>query len=100
MGRDISHGLVKGLVHPSNESYPMIYSPSSHPKCTVYYFILSDKYNRSYLKKCPGSSKLYNGSGQVFIYIFFKSNKVHPSIIKKYSTRLREYILSGIDVFV
>ncbi len=55
MGRDISHGLVKGLVHPIMKVTPWF----THPQAIlgVYDFIISDKYNL-----------LYNGSGQVFIF--------------------------------
>ncbi len=36
----------------------------THPQAIlgVYDVLLSDEYNWSYIKKCPGSFKLYNGS--------------------------------------
>ncbi len=34
------------IVHPINENYPMIYSPSSHPT-GVYCFLISEEYNWS-----------------------------------------------------
>ncbi len=35
----------------------------THPQANlgVYDWLLSDEYNQSYIKKCPGSSRLYNG---------------------------------------
>ncbi len=51
-------------------------------------FLLSDECIQSYIKKCPGSSKLYSVE-------ILKSNKVRPSIIK-----MNKYLLKRIDVFV
>jgi len=34
----------------------------------VYDVLLSDEYNQSYIKKCPGSSKPYNGSEWLFLF--------------------------------
>ncbi len=46
-----------------------------HPQAILsVYMIISDEHNQSYIKKCPCSFKLYNGSEWV--------QKVHPSIIK------------------
>jgi len=42
--------------------------------------LLSDKYNLSYIKTCPGSFKLYNCS-ELHVSVL-KSIKVHLSIIK------------------
>ncbi len=55
---------VKGIVHPKMKITPLF----THPQAIlgVYDVLLSDKYNRSYIKKCPGSSKPYNGSEWVF----------------------------------
>ncbi len=47
----------KGIVHPKMKNNPFI-----HPQALLCGFVLSDEYNQSYIKKCPGSSKLYNGS--------------------------------------
>ncbi len=45
---------------PKNEISPWF----THPQVIlgVYDFLLSKEYNRSYIKKYPGSSKLYNDS--------------------------------------
>ncbi len=58
----------KGLVHPNMK----IILCFTHPWgiLGVYDFLLSDESNRSYIKKCPGSSKLYHCSGWV---VFFNS---------------------------
>ncbi len=50
---------IKGIVHSK-----MKITPFTHPQdiLGVYDFLLSDEYNRIYIKKCPGSSQLYNGS--------------------------------------
>ncbi len=48
----------------------------------VYDFLLSDKYNLElYKKKCPGSSKLFNGS-EWWLRFWSPPKKLHPSIIK------------------
>ncbi len=41
----------------------------THPQAIlgVYDFLLSDEFNQSYIKNCPGSSKLYNCSKRVFL---------------------------------
>ncbi len=57
----------------------------THPQgiLGVYDLILSDESNQSYIKNCPCSAKLHNGSGWVFLFNSpKKSNKAHPSIIK------------------
>ncbi len=67
---------VKGIVHPKMKISPWF----THPQAIlgVYDFHLSDEYNRSYIKKCPGSSKLYNDSG--WESRFWSPNKcIHPS---------------------
>ncbi len=46
----------------------------------VYYFLLSDEYNQSYIKKCPGSATLYNGSE--WGLKFWSPIKVYKSIRK------------------
>ncbi len=59
----------------------------THPQAilSVYDFCLSDEYNRSYIGKCPGSSKLNDGSEWVLIFnspINRKKSihlKIHPS---------------------
>ncbi len=72
---------IKGLVHPKMKISPCFTHPQDN--LGVYDFLLSDKFNRSYIKNCPGSFKLYNGSGRVFFStVQKKSNKAHPSIIK------------------
>ncbi len=50
----------KGIVHPKMK----ITSWCTYPQAIlgVYDFLLSDEYNQSYIKKCPDSSQLYNGS--------------------------------------
>ncbi len=55
----------KGLDHPKMKISPWF----THPQgiLGVYIFLLSDESNWSYIKKCPGSSKLYKGSGSVFL---------------------------------
>ncbi len=50
----------------------------------LYVFLLSDECNRSYIKKCPGSSKLYNGREW---WSRFLASIYFPSIYRKYSTR-------------
>ncbi len=54
---------------PKNVNYPVIYSPSGHCRCiwlSSFRRIQSELY-----KKCPGSSKLYNGrEWYVYIYIY------------------------------
>ncbi len=42
----------------------------THPQGILggYDFLLSDKYNQSYIKNCPGYSKRYHCSGQVFLF--------------------------------
>ncbi len=52
--------LVKGIVHTKMKITPWF----THPQAIlgVYNCLLSDEYNQSYIKKYPGSSKLYNGS--------------------------------------
>jgi len=52
-------------------------NPFTHPQAIlgVYDILLSDEYNLSYIKKCPGSSKLYNGSEWPF-----KSITVNPAM--------------------
>ncbi len=42
----------------------------THPQAIlgVYDFLLSDEFNRSNIQNCPGSSKLYHCSQQVFLY--------------------------------
>ncbi len=54
------HKHIKGIVHPKMKCTPWF----THPQGTVgvYDFVLSDKYNRNSKIKCPGTSKLYNGS--------------------------------------
>ncbi len=51
---------IKEIVHPKMK----MTSWFNHPQAilSVYGFLLSDEYNRSYIKKMCGSSKLYNGS--------------------------------------
>ncbi len=48
--------FFQGVIY----SYPWY----THPQATlgVYDFLLAEEYNQSYIEKCPGSSKLYNGS--------------------------------------
>ncbi len=45
----------KGLVH-SKMKYPVIYPQAI---LGIYDFLLSDESNQSYIKKCSGSSNLY-----------------------------------------
>ncbi len=68
----------KMIVHPKVKITPWF----THPQAIlgVYDFLLSDEYSRSYIKKCPGSSKLHNGSE--WGSRFWSPKKVHPSIIK------------------
>uniref|UniRef100_A0A8C1BNK8 RNA cytidine acetyltransferase n=1 Tax=Cyprinus carpio carpio TaxID=630221 RepID=A0A8C1BNK8_CYPCA len=42
----------------------------THPQAIlgVYDFLLSDKFSQSYIKNCPGTSKLYHCSGWVFLF--------------------------------
>ncbi len=56
---------VKGLVHPKMKMILLF----THPQAIlgVYDFLLSDKSNQSYIKNCPGSSKLYHCSQRVFL---------------------------------
>ncbi len=49
------------------------------PILDVYDFLLSREYNQSCIKKVK--------KWQQMVVRVFKQNKVHPSIIKKYSTR-------------
>ncbi len=51
----------KGLVHPKMKISPCF----THPQgiLDVNDFLLSDESNRSYIKTCPGSFKLYNVMG-------------------------------------
>jgi len=68
------HWQLKGLVHPNMKIAPWF----THPQVIlgVYDILILDEYNQSYIKKkCPGSSKLYNGS------LCFEFIKVHPSMI-------------------
>ncbi len=46
------------IVHPKMKIIPRF----THTQAIldVYEILLSDKYNQSYIKTCPGSSKLYN----------------------------------------
>ncbi len=46
--------FIKGLVHPKSI-------------LGVDDFLLSDEYNRSYIKNCPGPSKPYNGVSGCFL---------------------------------
>ncbi len=63
---DINIVIILGVNSPWRIVYSKIKITSwiTHPQAIlgVYDFLLSDEYNRSYIKKCPGSSKLYNGS--------------------------------------
>ncbi len=58
--------IVKGLGHLKMK----ISLWFTHPRgiLGVYDFLLSDKSNRSYIKNCPGYSKLYHCSGSVFLF--------------------------------
>ncbi len=62
----MSFQTLKVLVHPKMKINPCF----THPRGIqgVYDFLLSDESNRSYIKNCPFSSKVYNGSGQVFFF--------------------------------
>ncbi len=51
-----------------------------------YDFLPSEVYNRSYIKKCPGSSELYNGSEWGFDFEGQKTMSIHH---KKCSTLLQ-----------
>ncbi len=57
---------IKGLVHPKMKISLLF----THPWgiLGVYDFLLSDESNWSYIKNCPGSSKLYHCSGWVFLF--------------------------------
>ncbi len=50
----------KGLVYPKMKMILLF----THPQAIlgVHDFLLSDESNRSYIKNCPGSSKLYHCS--------------------------------------
>ncbi len=55
---------IKGLVHPKMKIRLLF----THPQAIgVYDFLLSDESNRSYIKNCPGTSKLYHCSKWVFL---------------------------------
>ncbi len=60
----INEALFKGFVHPKIK----ISLWFTHPRgiLGVYDFLLSDEFNRSYIKNCPCSSKLYHSTRQVF----------------------------------
>jgi len=52
----------------------------THPQAIlgVYDFLLSDKHNQCYIKKYPGSSKLYNGSKyRACVFEAQKSASIH-----------------------
>ncbi len=52
--------IIKGEVHPNMKITPCFTHRKTIPG--VYDFLLSDEYNQSYIKKCPGCSELNNGS--------------------------------------
>ncbi len=59
-------------------------------------FLLSDESNQSYIKNCSCSSKLKNGIRRVFYStVQKKSNKAHPSIIKRASHGSGGWILAS-----
>ncbi len=64
-----------------------IISLFTHPQAirSVYDFLLSDKYNWSYIKKRLGSSKLYNGSEWGQDFEAQKTPLIHH---KKYKIRI------------
>ncbi len=46
------------IVHPKMKIIPLF--TQTQAILDVYEILLSDKYNQSYIKTCPGSSELYN----------------------------------------
>ncbi len=51
--------IFKGKVYPKMKMTPLFI----HPQAILnVYMIISDDHNQSYIKKCPWSFKLYNGS--------------------------------------
>ncbi len=66
----------KGIVQPKMKI--KLWSTNPQAILGVYDFLLSDEYNQSSIKKCPGSSKLYNGS-EWGLRFWSPKKCVHPS---------------------
>jgi len=54
-------------------------TPFTRPQAIlgVYEILLSDKYSWSYIKRCPGSSKPYNGNEWPFLF-WSQSKCINP----------------------
>ncbi len=67
---------IKALIQPKIKIIPWF----THPQgiLGLYDFLISEESNRSYVKYCPGSSKLCNGSGWVFSFNSPKISSFHP----------------------
>ncbi len=87
---------LKGIVHPKMKITPWFTDPQVI--IGAHCFLLSDKYNWSYIKK--NVVQAYNGSKWG---LFLKSNEVHKSIIKSTpsgSGGVNKGLLKWINVFV
>ncbi len=71
----------------------------THPQAIldVYDFLLSDKHNQSYIKICPGSSKLYNGS-EFFLKVW-KDNVRNGLVLSCVSVPVLPYLVTFLSLF-
>ncbi len=75
----------------------------THPQAIgVYDFLLSDKYNQSYINKCPSSSEVYNGSewGLIFNFEAQKTASIHHKKCSTWLHMVNKGLLKWIDAFV